>query len=60
VYASFAYLHDRLPLLIASIPLGWGIILLAMYLAFKRAGWTWWSLLGAGLFFLQTTEKTLG
>jgi len=42
-YASYIYLHDNLVLLIACIPLSWGIILLAMYLGFKRAGWNWWS-----------------
>ena len=42
-YASYIYLYDsRLVLFVAAIPLSWGIILLAMYLGFKRAGWTWW------------------
>ncbi len=42
-YASYVYLHGTIILLIASVPLSWGIILLAMYLGFKRAGWNWWS-----------------
>ena len=42
-YVSYIYLQGNLPLLIVSIALSWGIILLAMYLIFKRVGWTWWS-----------------
>jgi quinol-cytochrome oxidoreductase complex cytochrome b subunit len=43
-WASYTYLQSNLILVIASIPLAWGIILLAMYLSFKRAGWKWWEL----------------
>jgi hypothetical protein len=42
-WASYNYLQSNLILVIGSIPLGWGIILLAMYLSFKRLGWNWWS-----------------
>jgi hypothetical protein len=42
-WASYTYLKSNLILVVAIIPLGWGIILLAMYLSFKRAGWKWWS-----------------
>ncbi|MGD0450635.1 MAG: hypothetical protein ABSA79_06220 [Candidatus Bathyarchaeia archaeon] len=42
-WASYNYLQSNLVLVIGSIPLGWGIILLAMYLSFKRLGWNWWS-----------------
>jgi hypothetical protein len=41
-WASYNYLHSNLILVIGSIPLGWGIILLAMYLSFKHLGWNWW------------------
>jgi CDP-diglyceride synthetase len=39
-YISF---EDNLVLFIASLPLGWGVILLAMYLSFNRLGWKWWN-----------------
>ena len=42
-WASYTYLQDNLILVIGSIPLSWGIILLAMYLSFKKLGWKWWS-----------------
>jgi hypothetical protein len=42
-WASYHYLQSNLILVIGSISLGWGIILLAMYLSFKRLGWDWWS-----------------
>jgi len=42
-WASYTYLQDNLILVIAAIPLSWGIILLAMYLSFKKLGWKWWS-----------------
>ena len=42
-WASYTYLQDNLILVIAAIPLSWGIILLAMYLSFKKLGWNWWS-----------------
>ncbi|MCX6643684.1 MAG: hypothetical protein NT043_00535 [Candidatus Bathyarchaeota archaeon] len=42
-WASYTYLQDNLILVIAGIPLSWGIILLAMYLSFKKLGWKWWS-----------------
>ena len=45
LWAIFTYLNlqDNLILVIASIPLSWGIILLAMYLSFSKLGWKWWS-----------------
>jgi hypothetical protein len=45
VYAIFTYLppQNNLILVIAAIPLSWGIILLAMYLSFQKLGWKWWS-----------------
>jgi hypothetical protein len=42
-WASYNYLKSNLILVIGSILLVWGIILLAMYLGFKRLGWNWWS-----------------
>ena len=42
-WASYIYLQYNLILVIASILLSWGIILLAMYLSFKKLGWQWWS-----------------
>jgi uncharacterized protein (DUF486 family) len=41
-WASYTYLQANLILVIGSIPLSWGIILLAMYLSFKKLGWKWW------------------
>jgi uncharacterized protein (DUF486 family) len=41
-WASYTYLQNNLILVIAAIPLSWGIILLAMYLSFKKLGWNWW------------------
>ena len=43
-WASYTYLiNDNLVLGIASIPLSWGIILLLLYVSFKRLNWNWWS-----------------
>jgi hypothetical protein len=43
-WASYTFLIDKnLILAIAGIPLSWGIILLLLYVAFKRLNWTWWS-----------------
>jgi quinol-cytochrome oxidoreductase complex cytochrome b subunit len=41
--STYLNLQDNLILVIASIPLSWGVILLAMYLSFKKLGWKWWS-----------------
>ena len=40
-WASYTYIGE-LVLKIALIPLGWGIILLMLYLVFKKLGWHWW------------------
>jgi hypothetical protein len=42
-YLSYTYLQKNLILVVGAIPLAWGIILLAMYLGFKKADWKWWS-----------------
>ncbi|MCW3995662.1 MAG: hypothetical protein NWE98_05880 [Candidatus Bathyarchaeota archaeon] len=41
-WISYSYLQNDLVLLIACIPLSWGIILLAMYVGFNKLGWKWW------------------
>lgn len=41
-WASYSYLSDNLILEVAGIALSWGIILLILYLGFKRLGWSWW------------------
>jgi hypothetical protein len=43
-WAGITYLSsDNIVLAIASIPLSWGIILLILYVSFKKLGWNWWS-----------------
>ena len=42
-WASYTYLNDNLVLAIAGIPLSWGIILLVLYVTFKKLNWDWWS-----------------
>jgi hypothetical protein len=42
-YLSYTYLQSNLILVAASVPLCWGIILLVMYVGFKKADWKWWS-----------------
>ncbi|HTY74276.1 MAG TPA: hypothetical protein VMD05_01765 [Candidatus Nanoarchaeia archaeon] len=41
-WASYRYIGD-LALKIAGIALSWGIILLALYVAFKKLKWNWWN-----------------
>ncbi|MEM3356244.1 MAG: hypothetical protein QW166_00280 [Candidatus Bathyarchaeia archaeon] len=41
-WASYSYLSDNLILEVAGITLSWGVILLILYLGFKRLGWNWW------------------
>ncbi|MEM3536455.1 MAG: hypothetical protein QXF44_01630 [Candidatus Bathyarchaeia archaeon] len=41
-WASYSYLSDNLILEVAGIALSWGVILLILYLGFKRLGWNWW------------------
>jgi hypothetical protein len=40
-WASYNYLTDPI-LMVASIPLGWGLIVLIVYVSFKKLGWHWW------------------
>jgi hypothetical protein len=42
-WASLTYLSDNWILEIAGITLSWGIILLILYVSFKKLGWNWWS-----------------
>ena len=43
-WASYTYLINDSPVLaIAGIPLSWGIILLVLYVTFKKLNWDWWS-----------------
>ena len=39
-YAS--YTIKEIPLMIASIALSWGVILLVLYLVFRKLNWRWW------------------
>jgi hypothetical protein len=41
-WISYAYVPNDL-LKIASIALSWGVILLILYLGFKKLNWDWWS-----------------
>ena len=42
-WGSYAYLSDNLILEVAGIALSWGVILLVLYLGFKKLDWDWWS-----------------
>jgi len=42
-WASLTYLNDNIILEIAGVTLSWGIILLILYVSFKKLGWNWWS-----------------
>lgn len=42
-WASYTYLGETLILEVASIALCWGLILLILYVGFKRLNWDWWS-----------------
>jgi len=41
--SSYIAFGDNMILFIATLPLSWGIILLAMYLIFNKLGWKWWN-----------------
>jgi hypothetical protein len=43
MYGFYAYLHSNIMLLVGGTALGWGIILLALYVAFRQLDWKWWS-----------------
>ncbi len=42
-WASYTYLSDAHVILeAAAIALSWGVILLILYVGFKKLGWEWW------------------
>jgi hypothetical protein len=41
-WALFNFVEDLI-LKVGGIALCWGVILLALYVAFKKLNWTWWS-----------------
>ena len=41
-WASYTYLSETLILEVASIALSWGVILLVLYLSFRKLKWEWW------------------
>jgi hypothetical protein len=41
-YASYYALKDQIPLLIAAIALSWGLLLLVLYMVFRKMNWRWW------------------
>ena len=42
-WISFTYLSENWILLIAGLTLSWGILLLLLYVIFKKLNWNWWS-----------------
>jgi hypothetical protein len=42
-WAVYVYLHSSIALTIAGVALSWGLILLLLYVLFKRLNWKWWS-----------------
>jgi hypothetical protein len=42
-WAGYSYLSGNLILEAAGIALSWGVILLILYLGFKKMYWDWWS-----------------
>jgi hypothetical protein len=42
-WVSLTYLNSSIILEIAGVTLSWGIILLILYVAFKKLGWSWWN-----------------
>jgi hypothetical protein len=41
-WASYTYISD-LVLKIAGVTITWAVVLLALYLGFKKLDWVWWS-----------------
>lgn len=41
-WASYTYIENDI-LKIGGITLSWGIILLIMYVAFRKLNWRWWT-----------------
>jgi hypothetical protein len=42
-WASLTYLNGNIILEIAGVTLSWGIILLILYVIFKKLDWNWWN-----------------
>jgi hypothetical protein len=42
-WASHTYLEGTLILQIAGIALGWGVVLVVLYVGFKALNWKWWT-----------------
>jgi hypothetical protein len=42
-WEAYTNLHNNILLAFAGIVLSCGIVLLALYVVFKRLGWEWWS-----------------
>ena len=42
-WAVYTYVNSNIALSIAGVALSWGIILLALYVVFKKLNWKWWS-----------------
>jgi hypothetical protein len=42
-WASLTYLSGNWFLAVAGVALSWGIILLVLYVSFKKLGWNWWN-----------------
>jgi len=42
-WVSLTYLNSNVILEIAGITLSWGIILLILYVIFKKLDWNWWN-----------------
>jgi hypothetical protein len=41
-WASYTHLGGNVILEAAAIALSWGVILLILYIGFKRLDWEWW------------------
>ncbi len=41
-WASFRLIETEVVLQISGIALSWGIILLTLYVVFRKLGWRWW------------------
>ncbi|MCX8151353.1 MAG: hypothetical protein N3D85_07645 [Candidatus Bathyarchaeota archaeon] len=42
-WVSYHYVQNELALRIASVALSWGVILLVLYLSFRKLNWQWWN-----------------
>jgi len=42
-WVSYRYVQNELVLMVSSVALSWGIILLVLYLSFRRLDWRWWN-----------------